>query len=518
MALENEGDQEGIRKDYFLNELISEIDELLEHEDSIKIFQNQFDSFCLMVENYNTELEKYRQTAKNSFISFTESNQEAIELIKDIDKLFLNEKLERLTKVKKLYIKQCSIPTNDIHKWILHGTMSDYVAEENWILQAPLIYRPPLSELPQNPVFWFFSEMDRYLSENDPIKHPDEKERLLCNFVRLAVIHDESCSYNKNVMIYKNRIYEGMFKRDNFTKDLWEAYKNPKNNQFISTHKRILKQALKHVKAYSGQHKTDEKNRQNVTPSVKETKNMIKIFISHSSKDKELAEKVTELVKNALHLHPNDIRCTTVDGYRLPGGAKTNEQLKREVCGSETFVGLISSAATDSMYVLFELGARWGSDKYLLPLLATGVSPNILKGPLSDLNALSCSNASQLHQMVKDLAEKLEIKPESPDTYQCYVDEILQINPSVNISQISSEQIETSSENRKNLQDDLEFEKASGIYISKEDGLSYCTNCLHSSSKKIPLKEQQNGWRCNVCGKFYSNPNFKSPPRGRRAP
>lgn len=58
---------------------------------------------------------------------------------------------------------------------------------------------------------------------------------------------------------------------------------------------------------------------------------------------------------------------------------------------------------------------------------------------------------------------------------------------------------------------DLEFNKFTGTYISKEDGLRYCTNCKHSSSKKVPLKEQQNGWRCYVCGKFYPNPNYNSP-------
>jgi len=109
---------------------------------------------------------------------------------------------------------------------------------------------------------------------------------------------------------------------------------------------------------------------------------MIKLFISHSSKDQELAEKLTELVKNALRLSSDEIRCTTIDGYRLPGGAKTNEQIKREVRESIAFIGLISTAAADSMYVLFELGTRWGSDKNLLPLLAHGVSPDILKGPL----------------------------------------------------------------------------------------------------------------------------------------
>ena len=59
---------------------------------------------------------------------------------------------------------------------------------------------------------------------------------------------------------------------------------------------------------------------------------------------------------------------------------------------------------------------------------------------------------------------------------------------------------------------ELQFEKRYGIYISKEDGLRYCTKCYHSSPKnKIPLQEDDAGWRCNLCGSYYSNPNYNPP-------
>lgn len=184
----------------------------------------------------------------------------------------------------------------------------------------------------------------------------------------------------------------------------------------------------------------DSKNLESV--DIPETQNMIKLFISHSSKDQELVEKLTELVKNALRLSSSEIRCTTIDGYRLSGGANTNEQIKREVRDTKAFIGLISFAATDSMYVLFELGARWGSDKHLLPLLAPGVSHDILKGPLSELNALSCGNSSQLHQLVNDLAEILEIESEPPQAYQRYIDGILAIPPSEDEISLVDDQVE----------------------------------------------------------------------------
>ncbi len=61
-------------------------------------------------------------------------------------------------------------------------------------------------------------------------------------------------------------------------------------------------------------------------------------------------------------------------------------------------------------------------------------------------------------------------------------------------------------------QDDLQFDKKLGIFISKKTGSSYCSRCYHlSPSKRVELQVTDNGWRCNACGKFYSNPNYDRP-------
>ncbi len=161
MALEHEDNQEGISRDDFLDDLISEIDGLLEQDGGLNKFQSQFDNFCLMVESYGTELDKYHQAAKARFCAFADKNPEAQKLLESIDKLLLQEQGQRLFKITQLYIGQCRTPPIDNPTWVLHGVMSDYVAEDNWIVSAPLVYRPSLSELPQNPVFWFFSEIGK---------------------------------------------------------------------------------------------------------------------------------------------------------------------------------------------------------------------------------------------------------------------------------------------------------------------------------------------------------------------
>lgn len=90
---------------------------------------------------------------------------------------------------------------------------------------------------------------------------------------------------------------------------------------------------------------------------------MIKIFISHSAHDASIAASLAELFRTAMRLSKSDIRCTSVDGYRLPAGANTDEQLRREVLEAPVLVGLMSHRSFESAYVLFELGARWGKNE-----------------------------------------------------------------------------------------------------------------------------------------------------------
>jgi hypothetical protein len=153
----------------------------------------------------------------------------------------------------------------------------------------------------------------------------------------------------------------------------------------------------------------------------------IRIFISHSSSDHEFVRLLIVLLRSALNLPPNQIRCTSVDGYRLPSGTNADEQLRREIHDAEAFIGVISGYSLKSLYVTFELGARWGAGKHLIPVLAPGVPRSALAAPLSALSAVQADEVGQLHQLVEDLAEVLNVKPSRPATYVQEINAIQQL-------------------------------------------------------------------------------------------
>jgi len=144
---------------------------------------------------------------------------------------------------------------------------------------------------------------------------------------------------------------------------------------------------------------------------------LMDIFISHSNQDMDIAESIINLIRKAYNLSANRIRCTSVEGYKLPIGVSTDEQLKKEIFSSKVFIGVITSHSITSTYVLFELGARWGTTYPLLPLICDPIGSSLLEGPLRNINALKTTDPSDILQFIYDLGTHLDSKPENTNSY-----------------------------------------------------------------------------------------------------
>jgi TIR domain-containing protein len=152
-------------------------------------------------------------------------------------------------------------------------------------------------------------------------------------------------------------------------------------------------------------------------PELARKEDMMKVFVSHSSVDTVVAAAFVELLRTALRLQATDIRCTSVAGYKLSAGAHADEQLRQEVFESQVFVALLSPASVKSIYVMFELGARWGAKRELVPVMVRGVDPGYLKAPLNSIHAVAGTSETDMHQLLDDLGKQLSLTTEKPAAY-----------------------------------------------------------------------------------------------------
>jgi hypothetical protein len=79
--------------------------------------------------------------------------------------------------------------------------------------------------------------------------------------------------------------------------------------------------------------------------SIESAKSHLAVFVSHSSADIEISARLVAL-RSAFHLRTDEIRCTSLNGYRLKAGPDADTELRDEVVNAKTVVGILSPAVS----------------------------------------------------------------------------------------------------------------------------------------------------------------------------
>ena len=106
--------------------------------------------------------------------------------------------------------------------------------------------------------------------------------------------------------------------------------------------------------------------------SLEERKNAKRIFISHSSKDKDVMEKFTDyILQLGIGLSHEDIFCTSIEEMGIRNGEDIRQHIKDNVQGADFSFLMLSKNYKKSEICLNEMGAVWAVDNrvryYLLP-------------------------------------------------------------------------------------------------------------------------------------------------------
>ena len=137
----------------------------------------------------------------------------------------------------------------------------------------------------------------------------------------------------------------------------------------------------------------------------------VRIFISHAHEDADIVSSIVDLLLRAFNLSQEDIRCTSVDGFKYPGGVRIEEVLRNEVLNSELLISILTPVSLKSIYVLFELGARWGKERPIIPVLSKGLSPeSVRQSPLFALNLIEMSEETHVYQLLEDASKIINVE------------------------------------------------------------------------------------------------------------
>jgi len=148
------------------------------------------------------------------------------------------------------------------------------------------------------------------------------------------------------------------------------------------------------------------------------------IFISHCSADRRLADALCELLQKAFGLSAGAIRCTSVDAYKLTPGVQFERKLKRELREAGAFVAIVTRSSLQSTYVLFEMGARWGSERTIVPVLGEEL-PVRLKPPLSELDLLKSSSRVDVLRLLSSVQKMTRRHLQPGQNYDASVDNVV---------------------------------------------------------------------------------------------
>jgi hypothetical protein len=140
-----------------------------------------------------------------------------------------------------------------------------------------------------------------------------------------------------------------------------------------------------------------------------------RLFISHSHKDKKLADLLVNMLEASFAIDPSLITCTSLARHKPQKLTDTLDEallgeMKKGDCG---VLVILTPNSAQSPWVLVELGVAWATHMPLVAMLAGGMHVKDMPGPLEhklagelqskeDLKALKETLKNELHWPPKD--------------------------------------------------------------------------------------------------------------------
>jgi len=142
-----------------------------------------------------------------------------------------------------------------------------------------------------------------------------------------------------------------------------------------------------------------------IPKDIKQTKmKEPKIFISHSSDDKDVVEKAIDILE-AIGVPNSKIFCSSFEGYGVKLGEDFLERIKRELNNDVMVLFILTSNFYTSPISLCEMGASWVKTNKQILILIPPFEYSQIKGVFPTLHSMKINEQSKLNSLKDSVIE-----------------------------------------------------------------------------------------------------------------
>lgn len=153
---------------------------------------------------------------------------------------------------------------------------------------------------------------------------------------------------------------------------------------------------------------------------------IVDIFISHSRKDKELVDRFVDLLIHSIKgIDKSKIRCTSVDGCSLKPGSESAKCLQEDIFTCRSFVPIITINMLQSIYAMFECGARWTCNKEILAVVVHPDGIKSLSEPFTFYSAVPIQRVADIANIIEGIGRDIQSDLNPNSGYQDKMDNLL---------------------------------------------------------------------------------------------
>lgn len=173
---------------------------------------------------------------------------------------------------------------------------------------------------------------------------------------------------------------------------------------------------------------------------------MKKIFISHSTKDRELIDSFLDFLESGMGVNREEVYCTSVDGT-IGTGQKFVDNIKLNIEKAEIVMFIVTPQYLQSKFCLAEMGAAWVLNQQVYPIIFEPLNFDVLEGtPLKGIQAKILNSENNICSMYDELKVK-NIASDRPLTLfnrksKVFLSELRQITSKITVNEGENEEID----------------------------------------------------------------------------